>query len=104
MRTGEMIIRKTPSTDGFISSQVPRLTCGSGNLTRGRKHTIRMIKIIISSMWMRMRTASSRIRGLQAVTRQLPRVKSVKTETCVYHSAVNLGKPRTRGEKSNVMK
>ena len=29
----------------------------------------------------RMMTASSRIRGLQAVTRQLPRVKSVKTET-----------------------
>ena len=27
------------------------------------------------------RTASSRIRGLQAVTRQLPRVKSAKTET-----------------------
>ena len=32
-------------------------------------------------MRMMMRTASSRIRGLQAVTRQLPMVKSAKTET-----------------------
>ena len=31
----------------------------------------------------RMTTASSRIRGLHAVTRQLPRVKRVKTETWV---------------------
>ena len=30
-----------------------------------------------------MTTASSRIRGLHAVTRQLPRVKRVKTETWV---------------------
>ena len=41
-----------------------------------------MIMWMQSQMMMFMiRTASSRIRGLQAVTRQLPRVKSAKTET-----------------------
>ena len=41
---------------------------------------MRMQSLMMMRMMMR-RTASSRIRGLQAVTRQLPMVKSAKTET-----------------------